>query len=52
MELHDPSSHGFYWYIYFLTFPKSITDTPSGRKFEYVPFSEFGQYTSVDEVFP
>ena len=22
MELHDPSSHGFYWYIYFLTFPK------------------------------
>ncbi len=30
---------------------KSIQDTPSGRKFEYVPFALSGRYTSVDEVF-
>lgn len=30
---------------------KSITNTPSGRKFEYVPFGSVGQYLPVDEVF-
>ena len=30
---------------------KSLLDTPSGRKFEYVPFADTGLYTSVDEVF-
>ena len=30
---------------------KSILDTPSGRKFEYVPSALSGLYTSIDEVF-
>jgi len=30
---------------------KSITDTPSGRKFEYVPFGQEGRYFPIDEVF-
>src|SRR5215471_732312 len=30
---------------------KSITDTPSGRKFEYVPFGATGGYVPIDEVF-
>lgn len=30
---------------------KSIEDTPSGRKFEYVPLGAVGAYTSIDEVF-
>ena len=30
---------------------KSITDTPSGRKFEYVPFGLQGLYTPIEEVF-
>ena len=30
---------------------KSIQDTPSGRKFEYVPFAERGLYTAIEEVF-
>jgi hypothetical protein len=30
---------------------KSITDTPSGRKFEYVPFGQEGLYTPINEVF-
>ena len=30
---------------------KSIQDTPSGRKFEYVPFALQGRYTVIDEVF-
>jgi len=30
---------------------KSITDTPSGRKFEYVPYGITGLYVPVDEVF-
>jgi hypothetical protein len=30
---------------------KSIEDTPSGRKFEYVPYGVQGRYTSIDEVF-
>jgi hypothetical protein len=30
---------------------KSITDTPSGRKFEYVPFAQQGLYQPIDEVF-
>lgn len=30
---------------------KSITDTPSGRKFEYVPFAQTGLYQPIDEVF-
>lgn len=34
-----------------INWTKSITDTPSGRKFEYVPFSEHGVYTAVREVF-
>jgi hypothetical protein len=29
---------------------KSITDTPSGRKFEYVPFGIQGTYRPIDEV--
>ncbi len=34
-----------------INWTKSIEDTPSGRKFEYVPFGESGLYTSIDEVF-
>ena len=34
-----------------INWTKSITDTPSGRKFEYVPFSDTGEYTSVEEIF-
>ena len=30
---------------------KSILDTPSGRKFEYVPGGLSGLYTTIDEVF-
>ena len=30
---------------------KSMLDTPSGRKFEYVPYAERGQYTAIEEVF-
>jgi hypothetical protein len=30
---------------------RSITDTPSGRKFEYVPYAIDGQYQPVNEVF-
>ena len=30
---------------------KSLTDTPSGRRFEYVPFGAQGTYTAIDEVF-
>jgi hypothetical protein len=30
---------------------KSIEDTPSGRKFEYVPYALLGRYTPIDEVF-
>lgn len=29
---------------------KSITDTPSGRKFEYVPFGQQGAYVPIEEV--
>jgi hypothetical protein len=29
---------------------KGITDTPSGRKFEYVPFGQQGFYVPIDEV--
>ncbi len=29
---------------------KSITDTPSGRRFEYVPFGLQGTYRAIDEV--
>jgi len=34
-----------------INWTKSIEDTPSGRKFEYVPFGEAGLYTPIDEVF-
>ncbi len=34
-----------------INWTKSITDTPSGRKFEYVPYAEYGVYTAVEEVF-
>jgi uncharacterized protein (DUF1501 family) len=30
---------------------KSISHTPSGRKFEYVPYALQGLYTPIDEVF-
>jgi uncharacterized protein (DUF1501 family) len=30
---------------------KGIEDTPSGRKFEYVPYGFSGRYTAIDEVF-
>lgn len=30
---------------------KSITDTPSGRRFEYVPYAELGLYMPIEEVF-
>jgi hypothetical protein len=34
-----------------INWTKSIEDTPSGRKFEYVPLGAAGVYTSIDEVF-
>ena len=34
-----------------INWTKSVEDTPSGRKFEYVPSGASGTYTSVDEVF-
>ncbi len=34
-----------------INWTKSITDTPSGRRFEYVPFAAAGRYVPVDEVF-
>ncbi|MBZ5575484.1 MAG: DUF1501 domain-containing protein [Acidobacteriia bacterium] len=30
---------------------KALTNTPSGRKFEYVPFGSVGTYVPVEEVF-
>jgi hypothetical protein len=30
---------------------KSISDTPSGRRFEYVPYTDQGRFQPVDEVF-
>jgi hypothetical protein len=30
---------------------KSITDTPSGRRFEYIPYASEGVYRPVEEVF-
>jgi uncharacterized protein (DUF1501 family) len=34
-----------------INWTKSITDTPSGRRFEYVPYAGQGTYTSIEEVF-
>ena len=34
-----------------IDYTQSFTDTPSGRKFEFVPQAATGVYTSVDEVF-
>jgi hypothetical protein len=34
-----------------INWTKSITDTPTGRRFEYVPFAGQGTYTAVQEVF-
>ncbi|MSV30394.1 MAG: DUF1501 domain-containing protein [Bryobacterales bacterium] len=34
-----------------INWTKSITDTPSGRRFEYVPYATEGRYRPVDEVF-
>ena len=34
-----------------INWTKSIQDTPSGRKFEYVPFGYNGLYTPIEEVF-
>jgi hypothetical protein len=34
-----------------INWTKSIEDTPTGRKFEYVPYGEAGLYTPVEEVF-
>ena len=34
-----------------IDYAKSITDTPSGRKFEYVPFAAINRYVPVEEIF-
>jgi hypothetical protein len=34
-----------------INWTKSIEDTPSGRKFEYVPFAALGAYMPIEEVF-
>jgi uncharacterized protein (DUF1501 family) len=34
-----------------INWTRSIEDTPSGRRFEYVPYGETGLYTPVEEVF-
>ena len=34
-----------------INWTKSIEDTPSGRKFEYVPFGANGLYVPINEVF-
>lgn len=34
-----------------INWTKSLTDTPSGRRFEYVPYGDVGTYTAVQEVF-
>lgn len=34
-----------------INWTKSLTETPSGRRYEYVPYASAGQYTSVNEVF-
>ena len=34
-----------------INWTKSIAETPSGRKFEYVPYAVQGTYSSIDEVF-
>jgi hypothetical protein len=34
-----------------INWTKSITDTPSGRRFEYVPYAAEGRYVPVEEVF-
>ena len=34
-----------------INWTKSLTETPSGRRFEYVPYASAGQYTAVNEVF-
>jgi hypothetical protein len=34
-----------------INWTKSIEDTPSGRKFEYVPYGYYGVYTAIEEVF-
>jgi len=34
-----------------INWTKGLQDTPSGRKFEYVPFGYAGAYTAIEEVF-
>ncbi|MGH9720202.1 MAG: DUF1501 domain-containing protein [Bryobacteraceae bacterium] len=34
-----------------INWTKSIIDTPSGRRFEYIPYADQGQYLPVAEVF-
>ena len=34
-----------------INWTKSITDTPSGRRFEYVPLADKGGFTAIQEVF-
>src|SRR5262249_41167293 len=34
-----------------INWTKSLTDTPSGRKFEYIPYGSGGVYTAIEEVF-
>jgi hypothetical protein len=34
-----------------INWTKSIEDTPSGRRFEYVPFGDIGRYLPINEVF-
>ena len=34
-----------------IDYTRAVTDTPSGRKFEYVQYATTGQYVPVEEVF-
>ena len=34
-----------------INWTRSLTETPSGRRFEYVPYASTGQHTCVQEVF-
>jgi hypothetical protein len=34
-----------------IDYTKAITDTPSGRKFEYVQYATESRYVPVEEVF-
>ena len=34
-----------------INWTRSIADTPSGRRFEYVPYADHGRFKPVEEVF-